>query len=51
MGSLYCNNCHSFGMYWVGLGGMNEHTYCPNCGHINCQQTDEYEEECENDES
>jgi hypothetical protein len=45
MGDMYCSRCHRFGMYWVGLGGLNEHTYCPHCGKTNCQQLEEQEEE------
>jgi hypothetical protein len=44
MGDMYCGRCHRFGIFWVGLGGMNEHTYCPYCHGTNCQQVEE--EEC-----
>ena len=44
MGDMYCGRCHRFGIFWFGLGGMNEHTYCPYCHGTNCQQVEE--EEC-----
>jgi hypothetical protein len=45
MGDMYCGCCHRFGIYWVGLGGLNEHTYCPYCHGVNCQQIEEPEDE------
>jgi predicted Zn-ribbon and HTH transcriptional regulator len=47
MGDMYCSKCHRCGVYWVALGSMNEHTRCPHCEGINCQQI---EEENDNDE-
>ena len=38
MSEMYCGRCHRFGIYWVGLGTLNEHTYCPYCHGVNCQQ-------------
>jgi hypothetical protein len=50
MGQMYCGICHKFGIYWVGLGGLNEHTYCPHCKGINCQQIENTNEEEDNAE-
>jgi len=44
MGDMYCGRCHRFGIHWVGLGGMNEHTRCPHCQGTNCQQMEEEQE-------
>ena len=44
MGEMYCSKCYRFGIYWKNLGGMNQHTYCPHCGGINCQQVEEIED-------
>lgn len=41
MGAMYCSRCHKFGIYWSYIGTYNEHTYCPHCRGINCQQFDE----------
>lgn len=35
---MYCDRCKTFGIYWKNLGGYNQHTYCPNCNGVNCQQ-------------
>jgi hypothetical protein len=45
MGDMCCGKCYRFGIYWIGLGTGNPHTYCPNCGGVNCQQAEEPEEE------
>jgi hypothetical protein len=45
MGDMYCGKCHRFGIYWVKLGTMNQHTYCPHCGGVNCQQEAESEQD------
>ena len=50
MGDMYCGRCHRFGIYWVGLGGLIEHTYCPHCHGINCQQIENINEEEEDED-
>ena len=46
MSTMYCAKCHLIGIYWKNLGGINEYTFCPNCGGVNCQQVEiENEEE------
>ena len=41
MGDMYCSRCNRFGIYWKNLGTFNEHTFCPYCKGINCQQIQE----------
>jgi len=48
MGDMYCEKCYRFGIYWKNLGSYNEHTFCPHCRGINCQQVqEEFEEQSE----
>ena len=51
MGSMYCDKCHRFGIYWKNLGGFNQHTCCPHCGGVNCQQIENETEDREADGS
>ena len=45
MGEMFCGRCYRFGIYWKNIGGGNQHTYCPYCGGINCQQVEEFEDD------
>lgn len=45
MAQMFCSRCHRYGIYWKNLGGMNQHTYCPHCGGVNCQEMETLEEE------
>lgn len=35
---MKCSRCGKFGIYWVQLGTMNEHTYCPHCLSVNWEE-------------
>ena len=51
MGDMYCSKCHRFGIYWKNLGTCTEHTFCPYCGGVNCQQIQEELEELDEENS